>query len=167
MTGLFHFDHLFSHGEKPHCWYPGIALPAFVLVGHSILHLIHADLWHFLTNGALFKQRDSLIGTVNLELDILKETQAMAELAQEILFNAAELGEVTPLCTHAFFQIFPGLLPSDRADPEHSCIRSWEECNWFPLQTEANSSQSRHLFVESLHPIECPTIINPCESVTS
>lgn len=50
-----------------------------------------------------------------MELDILKETQAMAELAQEILFSAAELGEVTPLCTHAFFQIFPGLLPSDRA----------------------------------------------------
>lgn len=110
MTGPFHFDHLFSHGEKPHCWYPGIALHAFVLVGHSILRLIHADLWHFLTNKALFKQRDSLIGTVNLELDILKETQAMGELAQEILFKAAELEEVTPLCTLAFFQIFPDRL---------------------------------------------------------
>ena len=43
-TGLFHSDHLFSHGEKPHCWYPGIALHVFVLEGHSILHLIHADL---------------------------------------------------------------------------------------------------------------------------
>lgn len=43
MTGPFHFDHLFSHGEKPHCLYPGIAPHAFVLVGHSILHLIHAD----------------------------------------------------------------------------------------------------------------------------
>lgn len=40
----FHSDHLFSHGEKPHCWYPGIALHVFVLEGHSILHLIHADL---------------------------------------------------------------------------------------------------------------------------
>jgi hypothetical protein len=58
----------------------------------------------------LFKQRDSLIGTVNLELDILKETQAMGELAQEILFKAAELEEVTPLCTLAFFQIFPDRL---------------------------------------------------------
>lgn len=43
-AGLFHSDHLFSHGEKPHCWYPGIALHVFVLEGHSILHLIHADL---------------------------------------------------------------------------------------------------------------------------
>lgn len=43
-TGLFHSDHLFSHGEKPHCWYPGIALHVFVLEGYSILHLIHADL---------------------------------------------------------------------------------------------------------------------------
>lgn len=70
---------------SPHCWYPGIALHVFVLEGHSILHLIHADLWHFLTNEALFKQRGSLIGTVNLELDILQERQATAEQAQEIL----------------------------------------------------------------------------------
>lgn len=100
-TGLFHSGHLFSHGEKPHCWSPGIAMHVFVLEGHSILHLIHADLWHFLTNEALFKQRDSLIGTVNLELDILQERQAMAELAQEILSAMQQSrGGHTP-CTHA------------------------------------------------------------------
>jgi len=80
----------------------------------------------------LFKQRDSLIGTVNVELDSLKESQAMAELAQESLFEAAELEEVTSLCTHAlFFQIFP-----DRrlytGQLQHSCTGPREECSQYP-----------------------------------
>ena len=72
----------------------------------------------------------------------------MAELAQEILFQAAELEEVTPLCTHAFFQIFPGQAACFRQGSSRAQLhRAWGRMQPYSLQAEASSLQSWHLFV--------------------